>query len=228
MTKFQEKNPSNARILIDHKKKSVKFEYPNKHHHFTIIFATSTMIWILINFVLTFIVILSYVVFFMINSFFHPACTNTITTYTSTKCGIISFDFSSLKYLYIMLVYSFLPPLMFTLLFMDNERLVKNMPKLNMAISLFPFGRYYIKEITSLNSKVFEIPIFDNTFLDYEAEGEFSSYLEKVQILEHDLDFCRASIFSNKVKKTRNEHSWKARFIFSDIPKTGWLKVKFK
>lgn len=225
MTKFQEKNPSNARILINHKKKSVKFSYPNKHHPFTIIYATSTMIWFLLNFT----ILISYaLISWIINIIKNPAITtNTLCTTTTNFAGI-GMDLRVWGYGIIGLEWMLVPPILFTLIVMDKDWFIKNMPKINMYLSLFPWGRYYQKEITSLNKKVFEIPMLDNTFLDYEPSGEFEDYLEEVKIIEHDLDYCRASVFSKKIKKTRNEFHWTARFIFSKIPKKGMLRIKFK
>jgi hypothetical protein len=94
---------------------------------------------------------------------------------------------------------------------------------------------YYIKFKEVPESKVLEIPLFENSLLDYKAKGEFSKYLLRVEITEHP--FSKAVFRIKKIRgkkivriknKKKNIYLWKAQFIFSDIPKNGELEVRFK
>ncbi len=65
--------------------------------------------------------------------------------------------------------------------------------------------------------------MFSNVGLDYEAEKEFSKYLTRVQIKEHDFN-----MLTRTKKKKPNIYLWKATFYFKQKPKTGKLEVRFK
>ena len=82
------------------------------------------------------------------------------------------------------------------------------------------YDKKYSKEITSLDSKTFEIPLFKNIYLDYIAEGDFERYLRKVEIKPHDFKYRK-----NKKEIIDNFILWKAVFYFDEVPKEGSLKL---
>lgn len=85
-------------------------------------------------------------------------------------------------------------------------------------------SRIYVDE---LKTKVYEIPIFDNVFLEYKATKDFGKYLERIEVVEHDFWCISLGLFSGKEKKTRNVDYWKVRFHFKKIPKEGLLRVDY-
>jgi hypothetical protein len=90
-------------------------------------------------------------------------------------------------------------------------------------------GRMYYKKFESVGeSKVLEIPLFHNIRLDYHAHGEFSDYLTKVEIKNHDFEMARWSRKKKAAKKEKNFVLFNCKFYFSEIPKNGSLEVWFK
>ena len=214
MAEYRQNTPSNARIFIDYrnKKNPVKFEYPVKKSPFKICFHSFLYLWILLNATVGgFIILLK-----MFFNFSKNPLEVTTTTIINLQPAII------------LLGYFTLLPLIFALLFSKNQKLLRLMPEINKKITLFPFGKHYYKKITRLNSKIFKIPIFDNTFLDYKATGEFSKYLYKVEIKEHDFKVMKRNIFNKKTKIINHDEIWYTHFYFSQIPKKGQLEIWFK
>jgi len=76
------------------------------------------------------------------------------------------------------------------------------------------------------NGKYVEIPLFENLFLDYEAEGEFSKYLTEVKIREFPFKYITHR-FGMRVSNP-NEYLWRARFYFSKQPTEGKLEVVWR
>lgn len=78
-----------------------------------------------------------------------------------------------------------------------------------------------------------EVPLFSNIYMDYEAEEEFSDYLESFEIKEHDFTYyptrgLRLARFKrNKRKGVPNVYLWKAVFKFRKKPTKGFLKVNW-
>ena len=98
----------------------------------------------------------------------------------------------------------------------------KIIPEYNARLS----GRSYYKIIKEVPAnKIVEIPLFKNVKLDYNAEGEFSKYLERVEIREHP--FSKGILKKGKIKKkTGNNYIlWYAKFYFKEIPKGGQLEI---
>jgi len=110
------------------------------------------------------------------------------------------------------------------LIFSKNKKLTRKIPKINKWLN-----RNTLKQviIDKLEEKYYEIPIFDNVFLEYIATEEFGEYLEKIEIIEHDFFYLKKSFLRKKFKKEQNDEYWKVKFIFSETPKKGELKVEF-
>jgi hypothetical protein len=206
--KYQSKNPSNSCIYIHHRsKKPVKFSYPNKKSPFRIVFRTFFALWIFLN---MFLAIPNLILFSIYRGEIQEEILN-----------IMTFPFI------LIVLHLFFIPLISTFILIKNDKLLSYMPEINRKLSLIPFGTHNYKKITKLNSTIFEIPIFYNVFLDYKATKEFSKYLIKVEITEHDFKVIKKNVFNKKQKTTQQDNIWKAKFIFSRIPKTGHLEMFF-
>ena len=65
-----------------------------------------------------------------------------------------------------------------------------------------------------LDDVLYESPKFHNIFLQYEATHDFAKFLKQVKTVRHkSLD--------------DNEKYWTAIFLFSKIPKKGYLEVGY-
>jgi hypothetical protein len=107
---------------------------------------------------------------------------------------------------------------------------------------------YHAKITTCPADKIIELPLFKNVRLKYKAEGEFSDYLERVEITEHPFDRLVTTSKDKKkgakidmgvnmkgeyepyeekaiVKTGKNVWLWRARFFFKKIPKEGALDL---
>lgn len=212
MEKYQEINPSNSRIIIDYKrqKPKVKFIYVNKKPPIHTVRAVFYMLWLYVFIIIFAFVILNISVYKII--------------YTDLTKEI-SIDKISLQFAYIFLLLMYVPPLVLTCFFHRNKRFLRLLPKINKILNCG--SSYYFKKIDRIDKKIFELPIFQNVFLEYSATKDFSKYLKKAEIVEHDVDFYHKSSFSKKMKKEKNDFYWKARFTFEKIPKNGELKIWF-
>ena len=69
-----------------------------------------------------------------------------------------------------------------------------------------------------------KLNIFENDVVEFDTEGEFDDYLEGIKINEYP-------VYEIKRKKETDKKSykfWHAEFIFSQKPKIGWIKMRFK
>lgn len=90
--------------------------------------------------------------------------------------------------------------------------------------------RYMAEFTTCPDSCQIELPLFNNMYMDYDAEGEFAEYLTDVQIIEHDVKYIKEGRkkFNDKRLKTKpNVYLWKTVFKFSKKPTNGKLIVRF-
>lgn len=203
MRKYQERNPSNARVFIDFKDKKnpVRFEYPNKKSAFKVIYWTLFSIWTKI--------ILLFIIF---NLFF-----------IAYQCQVInSFPLTTI----ILSVLSSLPivPAIFSIIGVRSKKFLSMMPKINMKLALFSGASYKETIIDNLKEKAYELPIFENVFLHYKTYGDYGRYLEKIEVTEHNFYYVEESIFRKKLKEKQDNY-WKVRFYFSRIPKSGKFVV---
>lgn len=219
--KFQEINPSNARICINYldKENPVTFDYPAKQTAFDICFAAFLSIWtkIILVFMIANILPLAYVLIFGYEK--NKIIVGEILKFTNSIPITYSLSFVGIIILAV--------PFIMTVIFVGNKTLLKKMPEINKFLSLLSSLSYRETVVRKLDNKIFEILMFDNVFLDYKAKGDFSKYLEKVDIIEHPFHYRKVSIFSKKIRKIRQDEYWKARFIFNKIPKKGYLKITY-
>jgi hypothetical protein len=109
----------------------------------------------------------------------------------------------------------------------------KKIPELNKMMTSVNYSATFRK---CPESKIIELPLFSNVFLDYRATKQFSKYLDKVEIREHPFDSLIRNKRRDRLKKKRrkkykkgkNFFLWRARFIFKEVPKTGFLEIRWK
>jgi len=203
MEEHRLENPSNARIFINYnKKKKVRFEYPCKKSKFSQTFHCVTRI------ITSRILGLSVICFL-----------------TLITIGFLIRDirviFPGLIILGIFLIFVITSPFISLILY-RCKWFVKRIPEINKRLE----GEYYYKKVEKLDKPEFEIEYFDNIFLDYRAKGEFGKYLKRVEITEYPFDIIKIGRFRKSLKE-RQDFIWRAKFYFSQIPKTGCLEVKY-
>lgn len=216
MNKYADNLPVNARITVDYTKPNnpVKFEYPLKKQNIKkwilkFIFSSILLVWCYVLLVVL-LGIVGYEILTSLDSLGKIPNTPEISVVLSELLeGVIIVCFV----LFIVL----LPSLLISFYIGYNyEKFKYWFPKFQafMAHSNRNFHTFLVDE---LKEPVFEIPLFKNVVLTYEASGDFSKYLQKVEIKEHDFYYG----------DEKTQWLWKAKFIFSDIPKNGMLVGKF-
>ena len=92
-----------------------------------------------------------------------------------------------------------------------------------------PFGdlKYMKFEPKDVKDGHVKVSLFSNVVLKYNAKGDFSKYLDWMEIEEHKFQYLRGSVFGKK-KKEKNEWLWYCRFFLKEKPKNGSLEVWFK
>lgn len=200
--KYQLDDPNNARVFINYKDKKnpIKFEYVGNRHSFTILFITIYTLWFfngIFLIVAPTIVLLSYLL----------KDANTLIAIAN-----VLFTFELL----------FVIPIFVVFIFYHNPKLMRLIPNIWF---MMPGSPLYVKTIKpeDIKNNKFEIPLFKNIGLNYVAKKEFSKYLERVEIVEHEF-----KAFKNRRKQIPQDILWKATFYFSKKPKTGELKIEFK
>ena len=206
--RYADSIPSNSRITVDYTgdKPEVKFEYPvntnKKDWIFSFIFPSILVVW-------GFMSILGVICCGIVSELSGI----TIMKLQGIIGGILSFIIT------IMIV--FIPPMIISYIICYNyEKFKFSFPKFQASVTRLITWRkhFHTFSVNKLEEQVFEIPLFKNVMLEYEASEEFSEYLQRVEIREHE--------FMYKGKE-KTQWLWKARFVFSDIPKTGELKGEF-
>lgn len=212
MRKFQSLNPSNSRVFINfnNKENPVSFEYPDKSSAFSVIYFPIAMAWSVIQVIFLFVNIPT--IIFILSGIAMDG-TEIMIFGLATILGFLFFMFSI--------------PALITWIILSNKELLKKMPLINTGISKIGSWSYNRVFVNKLDSKIYEIPVFDNVFIEYHAKGDFGKYLDRIEVTEHDFYCISVGMFSKKEKKVRNTDYWKVKFYFKRIPKEGYLKVDY-
>ena len=102
----------------------------------------------------------------------------------------------------------------------------------NKNIILSQRPKYVFKIRTTNGQKEWRTPIFYNCCLFYNATGDFSKYLQKIKVRElpcrriQRVDKKTGSV--TKSRKSTSPYWWYGTFIFSRVPKSGTLEIRFK
>jgi len=245
--KFNGDCTANARIKIDYRGKNttVKFSYPDKHNQVHgSLFSYIIMIWI-------FIWVLGFVMYYQYDDLQsygsieeYTYCVNEnwneslYDPYISLRYGVcnqtipssftqIKNDFNLNEIIIILLL--ILPPILIYYPF--KKKWDKLYPKVQGFLGKKKLKIFSTKDVIEKEGKIYcEIPLFYNVVFNYKATKEFSKYLEYFEIKEYNFKFLE-KVKDKKTKKRKhkvNEFYWYAKFYFSQVPKTGKLKVLFK
>ena len=215
MDKYADSLPINARITVDYTKlnNNVEFEYPIENRNFKkwvlkFIFPSIFLVWI---FIAGFSWI-SYLILTNINNIVNIEIPETAVILSELLLSLSLFSLACIVVFGIPLLISFY-------IGYNYDEFKYWFPKFNafMARFLNP-NHYHTFMVDELKEPIFEIPLFKNVILTYEASGDFSKYLQRIEIREHDFQY----------KGEKTQWLWKAKFIFSEIPKSGKLMGKFQ
>ena len=215
MDKYADSLPINARITVDYTKPNngVKFEYPVENRDvrkwvLTFIFPSIFLVWV-------FICMLSWIGYNILTNL--DALSGVELPETTF---ILSEFLVALFHSFLLFVLAVAPPLILSFYIGYNYGKFKLIfPKFQAAVSRFLLSNHFHTFVVDkLKEPVFEIPLFKNVVLTYEASGDFTKYLQKVEIREHDFEY----------KGEKTQWLWHAKFIFSEVPKSGMLIGKFR
>lgn len=196
MKQYVDQSPLNASIIVDYESDQVKFDYPIK--------GKRQSVWMIANSLIvpyTFIYIL--VLLIMVGA--------GQAEFISTEIKTISVLLWSLSYLLAVLLvyyrYSF-----FSTVF----------PKWNAwMLTRFPGRRKFIR-VNDLKFNVYEVSVFKNVYLNYEAFEDYSKQLIRVEVLPHPFKYL-----DDKGKEHAHDSFWLARFYFKAVPVKGELRIEY-
>ena len=215
MDKYADSLPINARITVDYTKPNnpVTFEYPLEDRNIkkwvlSFIFPAVLIAWSLI------------VGFVFIGGIILANLDEVSNIGIPQTTFILQDILIELFRLALILFVVFVPPLLTSFYIGHNYDKFKYwFPKFQAFMARSTSSKHFHTFVVDkLKEPVFEIPLFKNVLLSYEASGDFSKYLQIVEIREHD--------FYYRGEKT--QWLWKAQFVFSAIPKSGRLIGKFQ
>lgn len=201
-----------ARISIDYKDNSYVIEYPEKptqweefkelYFNFFSIYFRYFVLWIFM--------------FFLIASVIYLYYTNQINAGT---VKLTEEDKDILKILAMSFGYLWLPPAVPSMYLLINRNIGKRSQKL-FCNELIKNQGYREKIIKKLNGKRFIIPYTENKYIKYWVTEDFKKYIEKVNIKDFEFNEMK-----DKGKLDFKDRVWYVEFLFSEIPKQGYLKV---
>lgn len=213
--------PLNARVTVDYRKKKVNFEYPNKDerfiHRYLGILSTILPTW----FVLLWRMIIE------------PIGISLFIIVILDVVNYLDLNLIIKQTIQILEPYNYLIGTLFWIVlatpFIFSAIMTLNYPKFS---NKFPAWSAKLHEkdmiktrVTELKSKTYELPYFKNVVLNYEAKGEFSKYLDRIEIRE--LPFKILKKKKGKEELVNQDYLWKAKFFFSKIPKKGELNLSW-
>ena len=232
---YKDYKPANARVLVDYTKPPqdrVKFSYPERMSY-------KKALWrfgfgSFVNLVYTVLLLLAvylfeFIVVFTITSDLikfieNPSPISAAHSTTALPIGLL-LVFGSAVYI----IYGI--PLLLTWYYgRDKEKLASILPKMNYQTSLIwrLFRNKYIR-ITpkDIQGNKFILPHYSNVFLDYNAIGQMSTKLKKVQVLEYPYNYYIKKPNGKLSKKEVNHFDFMAIFEFKSKPKNGYIDVEW-
>jgi hypothetical protein len=119
------------------------------------------------------------------------------------------------------------PPILIYLPF--KNKWDKLYPKFQGMIASKKLMVFHSKDVQQDGRFFCEIPLFSNIVLDFKTKGDFSEYLEEVDIQEYKFFTFKVGFRTKRKRKKKvNEFLWYARFYFNKKPQKGKLEVIFK
>ena len=206
--------PLNARISIDYKDNSYKVEYPEKTKFLNILFTVFS--FYLAMYLKYFVFWVSLLV--LIGGIFLSVKEIEEIDFQTIESQLKSlYEFS--YYLIILITYLTAPPMIYTLyMFIKKGLLGEKYPR-HTVNELIKTEGYTEKIFTEIDDKRLIIPHFENMYIKYWITKDFKKYLRKVNIKDLRADI----IYKNEKEDT--DPMWYVEFIFSKIPKEGYLRV---
>lgn len=235
--KYLDRTLITKRITIDYKKNKVSFEDPKENrfsdrHPRVRVLVSIVDIYLALAFFGVFALIFFCVVDLLINAIIGIEIFIPLFSYIYGLIPSISLKFKILGFFSV-------PFLVSSVIFSLYPDVMGLIPQLYYILSRKILRQVERKvEVRELKQPEFEIPLFKNYFIRYEAEGEFSKYLEKVEIKEHPFKIQKEEFLPKrlikkilkkkvKVKEVPHPDLWRALFTFSQVPKTGKLTIWF-
>ena len=215
MDKYADSLPINARITVDYTKQNnpVKFEYPVKEKNIkkwalSFIFPSVLFAW----FFIVGVGFAGYIVLSNLASLSEVELPETAFIISEVLVALLALSLACIA--------TFLPPLLISFYIGYNyDKFKHTFPKFQAFMARFlSSSHFHTFVVEKLKEPVFEIPLFKNVVLTYEASGDFSKYLQRVEIREHDFQY----------EGEKTQWLWHAKFVFSEIPKSGMLIGKFR
>ena len=208
------KEPVNCRIKIDYRKSykpKVTFGYPKGNRKYLTkgsLFRQVSISWML---------------FFLIFLAFGGYNIILFDNYPNGHLGTNNYSKNILFTIVVMTI----PP--FIMYFPTKKHWLKLYPKYQRFWSKLSGSYIAIFFPKDVKDNKVEIPLFQNIYLDYRTQGDFTKYLETVEIKEHPFNEIERDLESKKkIKLMPNQWLWKAEFTFSQKPKIGKLITEFK
>jgi hypothetical protein len=133
---------------------------------------------------------------------------------------------ASLKKSFRLMCWMFIPPFLIWLIF--RKFWLRVSPKFYGGGRPKKAAVFKPEHFIELNGKkYFELPLFSNVRIDYEATEDFSKYMTEFEVREHPfIWFVRHRKGKEYLK--RNEFLWYARWYYSQKPLKGELKAYFR
>ena len=75
------------------------------------------------------------------------------------------------------------------------------------------------KIVRDIGAKIYVIPSFTNMILEYELHGDYSRYIERIEI--------RRNHQPRRWRGYRLRRGWRAAFYFKEEPKEGYMLLKY-
>jgi len=86
---------------------------------------------------------------------------------------------------------------------------------------------YNFVNVKTLREKRFEIPLFNNIYLDFKLTGDFKKHCTDFFIENYPVKYNTSSLKWWGKQSQESTDNWRAVWIFNKIPKTGELYAEF-
>lgn len=238
---YKDYKPANARVLVDYTKPPqgrVKFSYPERMSYKKALWRFGySSFQTLINtiLILSAIYILEFIVVFVITTgvikFIENPSLLSATHSTGAALSTTPFPTGPLLMigLAVFILYG-IPALLTWYYGRNKEKLSSMLPKINYQTSLIwgLFRKNYMRiSPKDIQGNKFILPHFSNVFLDYNAVGQMSAKLKKVQVLEYPYNYYIKKPNGKLSKKKVNHFDFMAIFEFKSKPKNGYIDVEW-
>jgi hypothetical protein len=232
---YKDYKPANARVLVDYTKPPqdrVKFSYPERMSYKKALwrFGYSSFQNLINTILLLFaIYLIEFIVVFVITTSIITFIENPSLIGASHSTAPLPIGILLIFGLAVFILYG-IPALLTWYYGRDKEKLASILPKMNYQTSLIGrlFRNKYIR-ITpkDIQGNKFILPHYSNVFLDYNAVGQMSTKLKKVQVLEYPYNYYIKKPNGKLSKKEVNHFDFMAIFEFKSKPKKGYIDVEW-